>query len=219
MYIQGSLNSKSSLARKTDLITCQECDRFVIGRNEDKNSVIVSNIEFFAKSIGLDDQELEILSRKCKNIETWKLMGNIQITDGGIRSLAMNCLQLSYLNLYGLNQITDESIILISNNGSSLRKLYLHGCTRLTYRSINALAKGCPSLDVLSLSYSRTFKVNHFQNLDAKSRKISCLMFHDCRVMTEFELEDFEDGLAKFSKVVKFSNNQIVSYPKKFKEG
>ncbi|XP_026414862.1 F-box protein At3g58530-like isoform X1 [Papaver somniferum] len=123
----------------------------------------------------ITDKSMHLIADHYNELEELNLTRCVKLTDGGLQQILLKCSSLQYLNLYALSGFTDGAYMKIShlahlrvldlcgaqnlsNQGLSsiarcknLVSLNLTWCVLVTDAGVVAIARGCPSLEFLSL--------------------------------------------------------------------
>nr|XP_043636401.1 F-box protein At3g58530-like isoform X2 [Erigeron canadensis] len=124
---------------------------------------------------GISDKSLQMVSENYPHLEFLDITRCIKITDGGLQHIIVKCSGLKSLNLYALSSFTDgayKKLSLLSHlrfldlcgaqnlsdeglfsiaKCKDIHTLNLTWCVRVTDVGVIAIAKGCTSLEYLSL--------------------------------------------------------------------
>ncbi|KAI3778726.1 hypothetical protein L2E82_08109 [Cichorium intybus] len=124
---------------------------------------------------GVSDKSLQMVADNYRYLDSLDITRCIKITDMGLQQIMTKCSGLKSLNLYELSSFTDEAYKKLSLLGNlrfldlcgaqnlsddglfsiakckDLRTLSLTWCVRVTDMGVIAIAKGCTSLEYLSL--------------------------------------------------------------------
>lgn len=139
----------------------------------------------------LSDAAVDDIGVHCKSLEHLNLTKAVALTDASLYSLARSCPYLRTLNLYACPnvwtpsqsmtlyllfcQFTDEGVIALSNTCRRLEDLDLCGSQFVSDYAIDALARNCPNLRRLNLTWC--IKVSNIV-LDNLSGRLNRIIFY-----------------------------------------
>ena len=105
-----------------------------------------------------DDELMQIIAKKCPNLELLDIRASELITDAGIYYIATNCKKLTTINVGRKNKghlITDASMSLLAKNNPNLSTVGVAGCN-VSDRFVWDLALNCSDhMERLSLNNCR----------------------------------------------------------------
>jgi F-box/leucine-rich repeat protein 2/20 len=95
------------------------------------------------------------IAGSCPKLEVLNI-AKTKVTDAGILAVSRMCSQLRHLNVRDTSgAIGDSSIIAIAQSCSQLRHLNVNATTRITDSAIEHVARHCPLLEHLDISYTQ----------------------------------------------------------------
>ncbi|KAF8850824.1 DNA repair protein-like protein Rad7 [Acephala macrosclerotiorum] len=146
------------------------------------------------------NEQLEVLSKTCPDLQRLKVAHNQKVTDPGIAHIA-NLPNLKYLSLEITNpreQTTSAPYVEVINSiGAGLRTLSLSNISQLDDSVLEAIHKKCKDLSKLRLVDNEVFTDQAFANLFAEWRNLPLvyLDLHKCRHIDAAEPRENPDGV------------------------
>eukprot|EP00741_Cyanophora_paradoxa_P022629 tig00021493_g21854.t1 len=108
-------------------------------------------VDWNYSGVGLSDAALRAL-QGCVQLETLRVLGSPEVTEGALAGLAAACPRLARLKLYEMPLLADFALLALARHAPGLSAL---GLRRLPATDVGAcaLASGCPRLERLDLGH------------------------------------------------------------------
>jgi len=106
----------------------------------------MTSISLKDHSGGITDMTVIDIARKCRQLQTLKLVNCVSVTNKAIVQVASNCSHLEHLILEGCSGIGDSAIQEVARKCPSLVSINLNGCVQVTDLSLQELQLACPYL-------------------------------------------------------------------------
>ncbi|EPS67415.1 hypothetical protein M569_07360 [Genlisea aurea] len=139
-----------------------------------------------------------LIGQRLPMLEELDLTDN-EVDDEGLKSIS-GCSQLVSLKLGICLNITDQGLIHIGINCSKLVEIDLYRSAGITDASVLAIAGGCPSLGIASLSYCSSISDRSLRSL-SKCSKLNTLECRGCPLVTSLGLAAIAVGCKQLSKL------------------
>ncbi|CAG8590316.1 4472_t:CDS:2, partial [Acaulospora morrowiae] len=166
-----------------------------------------------AECCKITDKGVQMIARGCPKLRQVRLSDCPRLGDHSIEALVMNCPRLCWLDVSRIGHITNSAVQLIANTcqenlewlnlarpspwgvsyPSALANPSLHPATTHVRRhdndeisdvSIAMLARQCPNLQLLDLSYLNAITNNAINVISNHSFSLVCLTIIGCRLVT-----------------------------------
>lgn len=102
----------------------------------------------------------------------------------------------------------DVVVALINTHGATLQRLNLNGLDELTEYSLGAIAKGCPNMRELDVSWIRNVDDAILEALLANSRALTKVKVYGCNKLSEFIVN--RRWLNEEQKEIRFIGNEYI---------
>lgn len=139
-----------------------------------------------------------LIGQRCHALEELDLTDN-EVDDEGLKSIA-RCSKLSILKLGICLNITDEGLSHIGKSCSKLVELDLYRSAGITGLGIQEVARGCPSLETVNVSYCNDITDASLMSL-SKCKRLKTLEIRGCPLITSLGLAAIAVHCRQLSKL------------------
>ncbi|KAG9509781.1 F-box/LRR-repeat protein 2, partial [Fragariocoptes setiger] len=144
-----------------------------------------SFISIACTNTAVNNESLQYLASKCKQLRTINLNACSSITDEAVIALSENCDDIVNCCLSKCTNIADQSLIALSQHCPKLKTLGLIGCNLLTDAGFQALTRGCKYLENLDLEGCVQITDQTLYYLTLNCLKLKRLVLSYCEFITD----------------------------------
>ncbi|KAI7979487.1 F-box/LRR-repeat protein 3 [Camellia lanceoleosa] len=192
----SSLVTKHKDLRKLDITCCRKITHVSIAHITNSCTSLTS---LKMESCTLVPKEAFVLiGQRCHFLEELDLTDN-EIDDEGLKSIS-RCFKLSSLKLGICLNITDDGLMHIGMCCSKLIELDLYRSEGIKDTGIQAIARGCPGLEMINLAYCKDISDSSLLSL-SKCWKLNALESRGCPLITSFGLAAIATGCKQLTKL------------------
>ncbi|ERM95580.1 F-box/LRR-repeat protein 3 [Amborella trichopoda] len=192
----SSLAPKCKELRKLDITCCGEITKISIA-SISQSCTRLSSLKMECCSL-VSGEAFVLLGQRCHFLEEVDFTSN-EIDDEGLKSLS-NCSELICLKIGICLNITDKGLSYVGSSCSKLRELDLYRSIGIADSGIAAIAHGCPSLEMINMSYCTEITNCSLISL-SKCQRLNVLEIRGCQHISSIGLSAIASGCRHLTKL------------------
>ena len=155
----------------------------------------------------ITDAGLLMIAKGCPQLKDITLGGCAKISDKGLLALAVNLPGMTSIVLGLRSDLTHVGVSAIAKRCPALVKISIFGSCQSTYGSvelndsIRAIARGCPKLQTVSISYCHWLSDESVASLAERCKELRSVCLHECDLVTDGAIKAIANSCPDLEKL------------------